>query len=215
MPSRAHAVKPDPVAIAAPARYHHGALRAALLAAAEVVIAERGVDGFSLREVARRAGVTPGAPRHHFPDARALLTAVAAGGFADLGAALADADAAAMQVTGRDPGARVRAQGEAYVRFALAHPARFDVMWRRTRVDVADPAYAAASQQAFDVLLAAVDVAPTGVRPVEADPRALASWSVVHGFARLALDGAFGVGPGAAHAAAVQLLPALLATLRV
>ena len=64
--------------------YHHGSLRSALIAAAEAVIAERGLDGFSLRETARRAGVSAAAPAHHFGDARGLLTAVAAQAFADL-----------------------------------------------------------------------------------------------------------------------------------
>ena len=69
--------------------YHHGALRAALIEAAEAVIAERGVDGFSLRETARRAGVSPAAPAHHFGDARGLLTALAAEAFRRFGDALA------------------------------------------------------------------------------------------------------------------------------
>ena len=61
--------------------YHHGALREALLEAAEALIGERGLDGFSLREAARRVGVSPAAPQHHFGDARGLLTAIATAGF--------------------------------------------------------------------------------------------------------------------------------------
>ena len=72
--------------------YHHGALRPALLAAAEAVIAERGVDGFSLRETARRAGVSPAAPAHHFGDARGLLTALATEAFRRFGDALEASD---------------------------------------------------------------------------------------------------------------------------
>ncbi len=180
--------------------YHHGALREALLAAAEAVIAERGVDGFSLREAARRAGVSPAAPQHHFGDTRGLLTAVAAAGFAGLADALAAADLAA----GPDREARTTAQGAAYVRFAFAEPARFDVMWRAARIDTRDSAYVAASTRAFRTLQGAVAGAAPGAadapdrRPVDADPRAVACWSLVHGFARLALDGAFGAAPGPA-----------------
>jgi AcrR family transcriptional regulator len=198
-----------------PDRYHHGALRDALLAAAEAVIAERGADGFSLREAARRAGVSPAAPQHHFGDARGLLTAVAVAGFTQLADALEAADAAA----GTDRDARLRALGPAYVRFALERPAHFDVMWRAARVDCDDAAYQAAARRAFAPLAAAVaGVPPADARhgpPGDADPRALACWATVHGFARLALDGAFGPGPGAARAAADALLPAVLACLQV
>src|SRR5687768_5541186 len=77
--------------------YHHGDLQAALIAAAEDVLAEKGVSGFSLREAARRAGVSPAAPAHHFKDARGLLTAVAARGFQRLTETLIQAADAAPQ----------------------------------------------------------------------------------------------------------------------
>lgn len=196
-------------------RYHHGALRDALVVAAEAIIAERGVDGFSLREAARRAGVSPAAPQHHFGDARGLLTAVATAAFAQLADALAAADAAA----GPDHTARLRAQGTAYVAFALAEPARFDVMWRRARVHHDAPAYQAESRRAFQALAAAVAGVPPAdapdAPPDRADPRAIACWATVHGFARLALDGAFGLGDAAADHAAAALLPAVLACLRL
>jgi len=196
-------------------RYHHGALREALLEAAEALIGERGLDGFSLREAARRVGVSPAAPQHHFGDARGLLTAVATAGFQALADALAAADAAA----GPDREARLRAQGVAYVTFALSQPARFDVMWRRARLDCDDPAYQAVSRRAFATLAAVVADAAVAdapnTPPSDADPRVLACWSVVHGFARLALDGVFGAGAPAARAAADALLPAVLDCLHV
>ena len=170
--------------------YHHGDLRAALIAAATLCLRERGVDGFSLREAARRAGVSPAAPQHHFGDARGLLTAVATRGFEKLGDALADADAAAEDRT-----ERIRGQGRAYLRFALAHPAEFDTMWRCARIDTAEPAYKDSSSRAFGLLEAAVagrPYEPQSPLPGEADPRAVACWSLVHGLARLALDGIFG-----------------------
>src|SRR5258708_6867554 len=72
--------------------YHHGDLRRQLIAAAERIIVERGVEGFTLREAARRVGVSPAAPSHHFKDAKGLLTEVALLGFRDFGEALAAAD---------------------------------------------------------------------------------------------------------------------------
>ena len=196
-----------------PAGYHHGDLRAALIRAAEEVIRERGVDGFSLREAARRAEVSAAAPTHHFGDARGLLTAVAVEGFRDLCAALAAADARSAR-DGASRVERLRAQGRAYVAYALAEPARFDVMWRKGRIDTSDAAYITAAARAFELLCAAVEdrpAAPEG-QPgaTSGDARVIASWSMVHGFARLALDGVFGSGAGAAEAAAEALLPAVL-----
>jgi AcrR family transcriptional regulator len=187
-------------------RYHHGALRQALIDAAEAVIAERGVDGFSLRETARRAGVSPAAPGHHFKDARGLLTAVAATAFRAFGDALAAAD------SGVDRTSRIRSQGIAYVRFALSQPARFDILWRKSLIDDSDPDYVAAADRAFLIL----DRAVRGEQPSANGPTdpalapSIAAWSIVHGFARLARDGVFGTGTEAAERAVEALLPAVL-----
>lgn len=185
--------------------YHHGTLRPALIAAAEAVLAERGTHGFSLREAARRAGVSPAAPAHHFGDAAGLLTAVAAGAFRDLG----DSLEAAGSAGGRE--ARIRAQGIAYVRFALANRARFDLMWRAALLDREDPEYAAAAARAFRLLDRAVRGGEGGAQAPGGPETApsIACWAMVHGFARLALDGGFGTGPGAAEAAVEGLLPAV------
>jgi AcrR family transcriptional regulator len=186
--------------------YHHGALRPALIAAAEAVLEERGTHGFSLRETARRAGVSPAAPAHHFGDASGLLTAVAAGAFRDLGDALEAAEAAV------GPEERIRAQGLAYVRFALANRARFDLMWRAARLNRDDPDYAAAAARAFLLLDRAVRGREGAAQaPGEPDTApSIACWAMVHGFARLAIDGGFGTAPGAAEAAVEGLLPAVL-----
>jgi AcrR family transcriptional regulator len=191
--------------------YHHGALRQALIEAAEAVIAERGVDGFSLRETARRAGVSPAASGHHFRDARGLLTALAAHAFREFGDTLEAAD------TGPDREARIRSQGMAYVRFALANHAKFDLMWRKALIDDSDPEYKAAGNRAFEILDRAVRgkeakrMAPTD----SALAPSLAAWSIVHGFARLAIDGVFGTEPGAAARAADTMLPQILDHLRI
>jgi len=190
--------------------YHHGALREALLEAAEAVIAERGVDGFSLRETARRAGVSPAAPGHHFKDARGLLTALATAGFREFGDALAAASLA------QDRDARIRAQGLAYVRFALANRAKFDLMWRKTLIDGADPDFTEAGNRAFRILDEAVRGDASAGECWEADMApSIAAWSIVHGFARLAIDGVFGTEEGAAERAADALLPRVLDHLRV
>lgn len=193
--------------------YHHGALRPALIAAAEAVIAERGLDRFSLRETARRAGVSPAAPAHHFGDVRGLLTAIAADAFADLAKALEAADTAA----GPDRESRIKAQGMAYVAFALDRPARFDLMWRKTLLDNDDPQLSEAGDRAWALLDSAAR-GPNAPHSGPLDPAlapSTAAWSIVHGFARLAIDGAFGPEPDAAEQAARIMLPLVLDRLQV
>jgi AcrR family transcriptional regulator len=186
--------------------YHHGALRAALIAAAEAVLAETGVDRFSLRETARRAGVSASAPAHHFGDARGLLTALAATAFVELG----DALESASRTAGRAQA--VRAMGIAYVGFALGQRASFDLMWREALLDCGNAEYAAAARRAFSLLDRAVR-GEAGGTCAPSDPAAapaVAAWAMVHGFARLALDGTFGCGGAAPQRAADMLLPAVL-----
>lgn len=193
--------------------YHHGALRPALIAAAEALIAERGLDRFSLRETARRAGVSAAAPAHHFGDARGLLTAIAAQGFADLADALETADASA----GPDRELRIKAQGKAYVAFALDRPARFHLMWRKALLDNDDPQLSEAGRRAWEVLDHATR-GPDAPHSGPLDPAlapSTAAWSIVHGFACLAIDGAFGPEPDAAGRAAQIILPLVLDHLQV
>lgn len=193
--------------------YHHGALRQALIKAAEAVIAERGLDRFSLRETARRAGVSPAAPAHHFGDTRGLLTAIAAEAFVDLASALEAADAAG----GTDREARIKGQGMAYVAFALDRPTRFDLMWRKPLLDNEDPRLIEAGNRAWAVLDQAAR-GPGAPFSGPLDPAlapSTAAWSIVHGFARLAIDGAFGPEPDAAERAAQVMLPLVLDRLQV
>jgi AcrR family transcriptional regulator len=193
--------------------YHHGSLRSALIDAAEAVIAERGLDRFSLRETARRAGVSPAAPAHHFGDVRGLLTAIAAQAFAEL----ADTLEAATASAGPDREARIKAQGRAYVAFALDRPARFDLMWRKALLDHDDPQLSEAGDRAFEAL----DRVTRPKGPPSSGPGdpvlapSIAAWSLVHGFARLAIDGAFGAEPDSAELAARALLPLILDHLQI
>ncbi|OBG99862.1 TetR family transcriptional regulator [Mycobacterium sp. E2699] len=158
--------------------YHHGDLRAAILAEAARLVAERGADGVSLRELARSAGVSHAAPAHHFTDRRGVFTALAAQGFQLLAEALTDA-------RGRFTDAAL-----AYVRFALEHPGHYRVMFDKSLLDSADPQLAAAESAAGAEL--SRGVASLRDPHARADPAAaqLAAWSMVHGFSTLWLNDA-------------------------
>lgn len=185
--------------------YHHGALREALIDAAEAILDERGVEGFSLREAARRAGVSPAAPGHHFGDARGLLTAVATRAFRDFGDALEAGDAGTCRME------RLRGIGMAYVRFALANRARFELMWRKSMLDREDAAFCEAGERAFDILDRIARGEGAGEGPdLTAMAPSIAGWSIVHGFVQLALSGAFGTGAEELEAATERLLPRVL-----
>ena len=152
--------------------YHHGDLRRALLAAAIEVLDEQGPAALSLRDLARRAGVSHAAPAHHFGDRTGLLTAVAAEGYELLADELRGAaDAGFLEV------------GVAYVRFAVAHRAHFSVMFRPELLRTEDAALLAARAVTADLLYGSGG----DRRAVEAG---VAAWSIVHGFATLWLDGA-------------------------
>jgi AcrR family transcriptional regulator len=105
--------------------YHHGHLRATLLAAAERTLRDDGIDALSLRELAREAGVSHAAPRRHFPDRQALLDALAEAGFARLG----DEVRAAIDDAGSSYQARLHAAAAAFVRFATRDAALMELMF--------------------------------------------------------------------------------------
>ena len=142
--------------------YHHGDLRGALLRAAAKTLEKQGVDRLSLRQLARKAGVSHGAPYRHFPDRAALLAALAQDGFDRLRERLASS--------------RGRAIGEAYVAFALEHPQRFRLMSGER------------SRETYAVLLEAFRARQEVPDPERA---AAAAWALVHGLASLLLDGQF------------------------
>lgn len=187
--------------------YHHGNLRAELLACSREVLAEKGVAGFSMREVARRADVSQSAPKHHFTDTRGLLTALAIEAFAALADRLEEADAGSV-----DHAKRISAQGGAYVSFAFEEPALFDVMWRVPMLDLSSPDLVTQKDRAFAILDRCVR--GPDAPPVVADDPALAPtyacWSLVHGFARLALDRAIGGRDADRDELAAALVPAMI-----
>ena len=173
--------------IAAGKAYHHGDLRHALLDAAETELAEKGPDGFSLRSVARRAGVSHAAPAHHFADVDALLRGLAQSGFERLTATMREE----QEKAGREPAEQFKASGLGYVRFALANPHLFHLMFGARMTGEIPPEMARAGDAAFSVLLNAVaklrgqDV----LRTEEGWVEVAAAWSMVHGFAHLAIGG--------------------------
>jgi AcrR family transcriptional regulator len=185
-----------------PARapYHHGDLRRALLEAARAVLREQGPEGCSLREVARRAGVTHAAPYHHFPSREALLGALAIEAYAELDRAMAEAQAAAPAA----PGAQLVAVGMGYLLHALRDPALFRLMTRPEHLAPPPeaPACGAAPGAAAE---AASGEGPYGRlqrvlgallgRPATPTDAHLC-WATVHGLALLALDGGLGLPPG-------------------
>lgn len=171
-------------------KYHHGNLRPALIEAAVQLLEEVGPQEVSLREVARRAGVSHAAPYRHFADKDALLAAVAEEGFGLLTGSMR----ARMDKAGAHPAARLEACGLGYVAFAVKHPAHFRLMFGRELHDRrARPELFKASEEAFQVLVGALApvLQAAGLKEGsrKAEMIALASWSTVHGLSMLFVDG--------------------------
>jgi AcrR family transcriptional regulator len=163
--------------------------RARLVDTARAYLDAEGVEGIGLREIARRAGVSHGAPQRHFPTLGGLLAAVAADGFRDL---YASVDAAVRSQPGDDALGRLRAAAHGYVDFARTHPGVFALMFRRDLCDVSDPDYLTTGGIAFGQLVALVaDAQAAGFRPdVPAPELAGVVWATVHGLASLHLHDA-------------------------
>src|SRR5687768_6175657 len=169
-------------------KYHHGSLRETLVDAAAQLAAEHGPGLLSLREVARRAGVSQAAPYHYFADKAGLLAAVAEQGFKIFDAT----QAAALEQAPANPLDRLSALGAAYVRFALDRPHYFKVMFRPHLVEHGKyPALSQVASRTFDRLVDTVRAARTAHGHDDADPIAVATmvWAVPHGLALLYLDG--------------------------
>ena len=154
--------------------YHHGDLRPALLRAAVETITEAGPAAMSLREVARRAGVTHAAAAYHFGDKAGLFAAIAAEGYRELGEALREAAEARRGFL---------EMGVAYVRFAVSHRAHFEVMYRPELYHPDDPEVSQA-RAVTAALLYGTASPDTGQLAA-----GVAAWSLVHGIATLWLNG--------------------------
>lgn len=172
----------------APKSYHHGNLRESLLQAAEATLAERGVHGTTLRDVAKAAGVSHAAPYHHFASLYDLLAAVAERGFIALGDAMEEASSTP------DTHERLLQIGQAYVRCARAQPARFRLMFAPQLAGVTSyPTLSAASDRAFGLLMSAACAHDS----INGPELALTGWSLSHGLSNLLIDGALDHVPGA------------------
>jgi AcrR family transcriptional regulator len=169
--------------------YHHGALREALLGAAERVLEREGLAGLTLRAVAREAGVSHAAPTHHFGDLTGLVSELAAIGFRQFNSAMAAADDAATT-----PLEKGMARAKAYVAYALAHPGMYGLMFRTERLDMSRPSLHEAANASFAGLAGSIGAqrqeqiseAALSLDQAAAIARA---WSLVHGFTMLLLDG--------------------------
>ncbi|MGE0181705.1 MAG: TetR/AcrR family transcriptional regulator [Parvularculaceae bacterium] len=169
----------------AKAAYHHGDLRAALVAAARAMVERDGADAVSLRAVAKAAGVSQAAPYHHFADKQALLSAVAAGGFRDFTAMMLS------RVKDADPPQhRLNMLGLGYVEFALRHPLLFKMLEGAPfQSDDTDPELSEARRASLTPLIEIVSACLPGADEDAINIACAAAWSLVHGMATLWNDG--------------------------
>ncbi len=168
--------------------YHHGGLRAALLAEAAAMIAEGGAASVTMRAIGQRLGVSRTAPYRHFADKTALLVAVAAAGFSRLKSRLQTIDTGAPP-----PGVEwLRRMGEEYVRFALENPAHYRLMYGKEALTRQDrPELREAAIALFEQLVSVIQAHQRSGGIKRQDPRAQAyvAWSAVHGLASLWIEG--------------------------
>ena len=180
-------------AAAASRRKPSGPLDERLVDVAEELLDRDGLEALSLRRIARRAGVSHGAPLRHYSSLAALLSQVAARGFRLLSETM---DKSAAQLpSGAGPSARLAAAGCGYVELAVARPGLFALMFRPEALDAANPELARASAEAFEQLVRLVRAAQDAGWRAEHDTRLLSGcvWAAVHGLALLWAQGAFAV----------------------
>ena len=166
--------------------YHHGDLRRALLDSALAIIEEQDISALSLRQVARRTGVSHTAPYRHFADKEALLAAVAEEGFQEFSRYLERARDAEST-----PLKQLHATGNAYVEYALRYPTHYRVMFGSYCADAdALPSLTTTANQSFQILVGIIEAGQAKEEIKTGEPRllALANWSLVHGLAMLLLD---------------------------
>jgi AcrR family transcriptional regulator len=175
-------MKKTPTLPSRPHSYHHGDLRRALLDAALELIRTSGPAAFTLRQAAVRAGVSHNAPYRHFSDKASLLAELAEEG----SVALRKSADRAVAAAGEDPVERLRAVGLAYIRFAVAQPGHFRVMFGTVR----SPELVPSQGTTFELLVESITSCQTSGRFKQVEPLdiALPAWAVVHGLAMLLVD---------------------------
>jgi len=169
-----------------PEAYHHGDLRAAIIATAIVMAEESGVPALSIRAIARRLGVSHAAPARHFANRSALLAGVAAAAFSLF------SDELEKSGRGATGDARLSALGVAYIRFALRRPALFRLMFNPEATDGAradDPGLQAAGERAYAILESAVRSLSDDTTDANVERATRLAWAGAHGAAMLWLDG--------------------------
>lgn len=173
-------------------RYHHGNLVEALVAATVEIIEERGVDHVSVREAAKRAGVSPGAPFRHFRSKTALMTAVAEQAMTRLTEAVAEAQAAVGMT---DPLIAFEAIGQGYLKWALSNPTHFEILSSRTLIDFASSETLRAQNDALRRLMVGLltEAREQGQikDDLDFDHLVLGARALVYGLARMVVDGHF------------------------
>ncbi|HVN39398.1 MAG TPA: TetR/AcrR family transcriptional regulator [Myxococcota bacterium] len=177
-----------------------GPLDERLVEIAEELLDRDGLEALSLRRIARRAGVSHGAPLRHYPSLAALLSEVAARGFRLLSETM---DKSAAQLpSGAGPSARLEAAGRGYVELAVARPGLFALMFRPEALDEQNAELARASAEAFEQLVRLVRAAQDAGWRAQHDTRLLSGcvWAVVHGLALLWAQGTFHVAASASGA---------------
>jgi AcrR family transcriptional regulator len=172
-------------------RYHHGALRQALMDEAFQVLEKEGLEAMSLRGLAASAGVSKTAPYRHFADKRELLMALAADGFGNLADALEASQAGVAKGSGDAATAGIRALSRAYLRFAAAHPALYRLMFSRLGFSLHSEKCRINSERALACLVKAVEQARSRGWRADQDSGSLITslWAEVHGLAGLIIEG--------------------------
>ena len=169
-----------------PAPYHHGNLKRALIDAALALIEEKGVKALTVREAAKKAGVSHAAPYRHFKDKDELLSAVAIEGF-DI---VIQDTRKRFETFKDDPLMRFRESGLAYIDFAVAHPSHYRVMFASGE-HLNSAEHDRCHKEAFMILYTSIAECQDKklVRPLDTFELAMAAWSIVHGYAMLIIEG--------------------------
>jgi len=163
--------------------YHHGDLPSTLINEAAKLLAEKGAERFSMREVARRSDVAVAAPAHHFGNAKGLLTAIATCGFEEL-----TRRQTASIATLNDPIEKVIRLCEIYVEMSTSHPGYAAVMFRWDLVDQTSAPYNLASKSSLELLTSSIAAAVSAeVSEEDTEHAAKTLWAAMHGFVSLSL----------------------------